>query len=48
MNRARKAFILKLLKQHNIMSFATVRPDGFPQSTRSIQNQDRSFHAAAR
>jgi uncharacterized protein YhbP (UPF0306 family) len=33
MNRARKAFILKLLGQHNIMSFATVRPDGFPQST---------------
>jgi nitroimidazol reductase NimA-like FMN-containing flavoprotein (pyridoxamine 5'-phosphate oxidase superfamily) len=33
MNRARKAFILKLLKQHNIMSFATMRPDGFPQAT---------------
>ena len=33
MNRARKAVILKLLEQHNIMSFATVRPDGFPQST---------------
>ncbi len=33
MNRSRKTFILKLLKQHNIMSFATVRADGFPQST---------------
>jgi nitroimidazol reductase NimA-like FMN-containing flavoprotein (pyridoxamine 5'-phosphate oxidase superfamily) len=33
MNRARQAFILKLLKRHNIMSFATVRPDGFPQAT---------------
>lgn len=33
MNRSRKAFILELLKQHNIMSFATVRADGFPQST---------------
>jgi nitroimidazol reductase NimA-like FMN-containing flavoprotein (pyridoxamine 5'-phosphate oxidase superfamily) len=33
MNRSRKTFILELLKQHNIMSFATVRADGFPQST---------------
>lgn len=33
MNRANKAFILKQLKQHNIMSFATVRRDGFPQAT---------------
>jgi len=33
MNRASKAFILRLLKQHNIMSFATVRADGYPQAT---------------
>ena len=33
MNRARKTFILKLLKQHNIMSLATVRADGYPQAT---------------
>lgn len=33
MNRANKAFILKQLKQHNIMSFATLRRDGFPQAT---------------
>ena len=33
MNRSRKTFILKLLKRHNIMSFATVRADGFPQAT---------------
>jgi len=33
MNTARKAFILKLLRRHNIMSLATVRPDGFPQVT---------------
>lgn len=33
MNRTCKAFILKLLRRHNIMSFATVRGDGFPQVT---------------
>jgi len=33
MNRSLKTFILKLLKQHNIMSLATVRADGFPQAT---------------
>jgi nitroimidazol reductase NimA-like FMN-containing flavoprotein (pyridoxamine 5'-phosphate oxidase superfamily) len=33
MKRALKTFILKLLKQHDIMSFATVRADGFPQAT---------------
>jgi len=33
MNRARKTFILKQLKRHNIMSLATVRADGFPQAT---------------
>ena len=33
MNRSCKTFILELLKQHNIMSFSTVRADGFPQST---------------
>ena len=33
MNSARKKFILKLLKQHNIMSLATVRSDGYPQTT---------------
>ena len=33
MNRARKTFILKQLKQHNIMSLATVRADGYPQAT---------------
>ena len=33
MKRALKTFILKLLKQHNIMSLATTRADGFPQAT---------------
>jgi nitroimidazol reductase NimA-like FMN-containing flavoprotein (pyridoxamine 5'-phosphate oxidase superfamily) len=33
MKRALKTLILKLLKQHNIMSFATTRADGFPQAT---------------
>ncbi len=33
MNSERKALILKLLRRHNIMSFATVRGDGFPQAT---------------
>jgi nitroimidazol reductase NimA-like FMN-containing flavoprotein (pyridoxamine 5'-phosphate oxidase superfamily) len=33
MKRARKTFILKLLKQHNIMSLATARADGYPQAT---------------
>lgn len=33
MKRALNTLILRLLKQHNIMSLATVRADGFPQST---------------
>ena len=33
MKRALKTFILKQLKQHDNMSLATVRPDGFPQAT---------------
>lgn len=33
MKRALKTLILKLLKQHNIMSLATVRADGYPQAT---------------
>jgi nitroimidazol reductase NimA-like FMN-containing flavoprotein (pyridoxamine 5'-phosphate oxidase superfamily) len=33
MRRPLKTLILKLLEQHNIMRFATVRADGFPQAT---------------
>jgi nitroimidazol reductase NimA-like FMN-containing flavoprotein (pyridoxamine 5'-phosphate oxidase superfamily) len=33
MKRALKTLILKLLKQHDNMSFATVRADGYPQAT---------------
>jgi nitroimidazol reductase NimA-like FMN-containing flavoprotein (pyridoxamine 5'-phosphate oxidase superfamily) len=33
MKPAHRKFILKQLKQHNIMSFATTRADGFPQAT---------------
>lgn len=33
MNQRTKRFVLTLMNRHNIMSFATVRPDGFPQST---------------
>jgi nitroimidazol reductase NimA-like FMN-containing flavoprotein (pyridoxamine 5'-phosphate oxidase superfamily) len=33
MKRALKTFILKQLKQHDNMSLATVRADGFPQAT---------------
>jgi len=32
-DRQMKQFILDLLQSHNIMSFATVRADGFPQAT---------------
>ena len=33
MRSAHQKFILKQLKQHNIMSLATVRADGYPQTT---------------
>jgi nitroimidazol reductase NimA-like FMN-containing flavoprotein (pyridoxamine 5'-phosphate oxidase superfamily) len=33
MDEAIKAIILNLLARHNIMTLATVRPDGFPQET---------------
>jgi nitroimidazol reductase NimA-like FMN-containing flavoprotein (pyridoxamine 5'-phosphate oxidase superfamily) len=33
MKQTLKRLILKLLKQHNIMSLATIRGDGFPQAT---------------
>jgi len=33
MTPATKRFILKQLKAHHNMSFATVRPDGYPQAT---------------
>lgn len=33
MRPAHQKFILKLLKQHNIMSLATARADGYPQAT---------------
>jgi nitroimidazol reductase NimA-like FMN-containing flavoprotein (pyridoxamine 5'-phosphate oxidase superfamily) len=33
MDRKTKTFILGLLRDHNIMSLATVRPDGYPQAT---------------
>jgi nitroimidazol reductase NimA-like FMN-containing flavoprotein (pyridoxamine 5'-phosphate oxidase superfamily) len=33
MNPKMKKFILHLLKDHNLMSIATVRPDGYPQAT---------------
>lgn len=33
MDDARRAIILNLLARHNIMTLATIRPDGFPQAT---------------
>jgi nitroimidazol reductase NimA-like FMN-containing flavoprotein (pyridoxamine 5'-phosphate oxidase superfamily) len=33
MDEALRAIIINLLSQHNIMTLATVRPDGFPQAT---------------
>ena len=33
MDEALRAIILNLLSHHNIMTLATVRPDGFPQAT---------------
>jgi len=33
MDKAQEKFILDLLRRHKSMSFATVRPDGFPQAT---------------
>jgi general stress protein 26 len=33
MNREIEAFILDLLRQHNILTLATVREDGWPQAT---------------
>ena len=33
MDEALRAIILNLLTHHNIMTLATVRPDGFPQAT---------------
>lgn len=33
MDKAQEKFILNLMKRHNYMTLATVRPDGFPQAT---------------
>lgn len=33
MNRKIRKFILDLLRDHKIMSLATIRPDGYPQAT---------------
>lgn len=33
MDKAQEKFILYLMRRHNIMTLATVRPDGFPQAT---------------
>lgn len=33
MNPKQGMFVLRVLKAHNIMTIATVRPDGWPQST---------------
>lgn len=33
MNQETEQFILDLLKDHNILTFATVREDGYPQAT---------------
>jgi PPOX class probable F420-dependent enzyme len=33
MNPRQRAFILRVLKAHNAMTIATVRPDGWPQAT---------------
>ena len=34
MDKDQEKFILNLLKRHNYMVLATVRPDGFPQATK--------------
>ncbi len=33
MEDLQKKFVLKVMKGHNVMTLATVRPDGFPQAT---------------
>ena len=33
LDRATEKFILQQLRQHRVMTLATVRPDGFPQAT---------------
>ena len=33
MDKAQEKFILNLMRRNNIMTLATVRPDGFPQAT---------------
>jgi general stress protein 26 len=33
MDKTQEKFILDLMRRHKSMSFATVRPDGFPQAT---------------
>jgi PPOX class probable F420-dependent enzyme len=38
--RELKALVASLLKEHNIMSVATVRPDGFPQATTVVYAND--------
>jgi hypothetical protein len=35
MDRETEAFILDVLRRHNILTLATVREDGFPQATPS-------------
>lgn len=34
MDKSQEKFILDLMKRHNYMVIATVRPDGFPQATK--------------
>jgi general stress protein 26 len=33
MDKTQEKFILNLMRRHNVMTLATVRPDGFPQAT---------------
>jgi hypothetical protein len=33
MDRETEAFILDILRRHNVLTLATVREDGFPQAT---------------
>jgi uncharacterized protein YhbP (UPF0306 family) len=48
MDEAQQAIILNLLAHHNIMTLATVRPDGFPQATFVYYiNQDFRLYFAA-
>jgi general stress protein 26 len=42
MDKTQEKFILNLMRRHNVMTLATVRPDGFPQAT-TVAYANESF-----